>query len=99
MLPPFMKVKNLFDFKKCSMEFANKLYLSKHTFKVHKEKFQENKKVEEAIEIKTEYIEEYIVELKQENISNGELNNPLAVQIKTEMETESALNEDLILGV
>ena len=55
--------------------------------------------MEETIEFKTEYVEEYVVESKQENIGNGELNNPLAVQIKTEMETESVQNEDLILGV
>ena len=42
----------------------------------------------------TEYVEEY-----DENISNGEMKNPLAVQIKTEMETESVQNEDLIFGV
>ena len=55
--------------------------------------------MEETIEFKTEYVEEYVVELKQENVCTDELNNPLAVQIKTEMETESAQNEDSILGV
>jgi uncharacterized C2H2 Zn-finger protein len=91
--------KILFHCEICNIEFAKKLSLVRHTSNVHTEKFQENKNVEETIEIKTEYVEKYVVESKQENISNGELNNPLAVQIKTEMETGSALNEDLILGV
>jgi hypothetical protein len=87
--------KILFNWEGCNIEFAKKSSLIRHTSNVHTEKFQENKIVEEATDIKTEYG----VELKQENISNGNLNTQPAVQIKTEMETESVQNEDLILGV
>ena len=61
-----------------------------HTSKSHKQKFQDNKEVKEILEFKTENVQDYIekptfVELKEEDISKWELNNPPAVQIKTEI--------------
>ena len=64
---------------------ANK-YLSRRISDVHKD----IKKLKKGIEIETEQVQDYIekskfVELKRENIDNDELNNPPAVQIKTEI--------------
>ena len=100
------------------MEFASKPSLTRHTINFHTEKFQENEKeentleiktehVQDTLEIKTEYVQDYIekftfVELKQENVTNSESNNPPALQIKTEilnLENETSQSENLILGV
>ena len=80
--------------------------LTRHTSNFHKENFQENK-VKEILEFKTERVQDYIekptfVELKGEDINKWELNNPPAVQIKTEilnLQNESAQNDELILVV
>ena len=99
--------KILFSCEICKREFSKKSNLTRHTSKFHKENFQDNKEVKEALEFKTENVQDYIekptfVELKGEDISKWELNNPPAMQIKTEilnLQNESAQIDELILGV
>ena len=93
--------KLLFHCEICNTEFADKSSLIRHTINVHTEKFQDNKKgedtleiktehVQDTLEIKTEYFQDYVekstfVELKQKNVTNTESNSPPALQIKTEI--------------